>query len=164
MEKKLKSAARLRDRIRKLKKEGCRIVFTNGCFDILHVGHIRYLRQAAALGDVLVVGLNSDRSVRSLKGESRPYVPEAERAEMLAALEMVDLITIFDEDTPRELIAGLEPDVLVKGGDWDLSRIVGSDTVIAAGGEVVAVDEVPGRSTTSLIDEIIASRRKEVEI
>jgi len=164
MTEKLKSADRLRELIGDLKKEGRRIVFTNGCFDILHVGHIRYLRQAAELGDVLVVGLNSDRSVRTLKGESRPYVPEAERAEMLAALEMVDLIAIFDEETPRNLIAELKPDLLVKGGDWDPSRIVGSDTVIAGGGEVVAVDEVPGRSTTSLVNKIIASRRKEVEI
>ncbi len=164
MNDKIKTADQLGEIIKKLRRDGRRIVFTNGCFDILHVGHIRYLRQAAELGDVLVIGLNSDESVRSLKGSSRPFVPEAERAEILAALEMVDLITIFNEETPRKLIAAILPDFLVKGGDWEPDRIAGAAEVKSRGGEVITVSQIPGRSTSFLVDKIINARRKEVEI
>ncbi|MEW6052194.1 MAG: D-glycero-beta-D-manno-heptose 1-phosphate adenylyltransferase [Nitrospirota bacterium] len=132
-----------------LKAEGKKIVFTNGCFDIIHLGHVQYLREARALGDVLVVGLNSDRSVSSLK-PARPINPEAHRAEVLASLEMVDYVTVFDEDTPYELIKFLLPDVLVKGGDWKKEDIVGSDLV----GETQSLPYVEGISTTAIIERI----------
>lgn len=128
-----------------------RVVFTNGCFDILHRGHAEYLHRARSLGDVLVVGLNSDESVRRLKGPSRPVNPQEDRAYVLAALDAVDVVTVFDEDTPRELISALLPDVLVKGGDYRLEDIVGADEVTEAGGEVVVAPLVPGRSTTSIL-------------
>lgn len=131
-----------------------RVVFTNGCFDLLHRGHVEYLFAARALGDCLVVGLNTDASVRSLKGPDRPIVGETDRATVIAALECVDAVTLFDEDTPRELIAALLPDVLVKGGDYTLDGIVGRAEVEAAGGEVRVLPFVQGRSTTSLIDLI----------
>lgn len=140
-----------RERLRSL---GKRVVFTNGCFDLIHPGHVRYLRQARALGDLLVVGLNSDRSIRALKGEGRPILNQDERAEVLAALEPIDYVTVFDDDTPRELIAGLLPDVLVKGGDWPLENIVGRDEVEAAGGTVVSLGYLEGASTTDIIDRI----------
>jgi rfaE bifunctional protein nucleotidyltransferase chain/domain len=129
-------------------------VFTNGCFDLLHPGHIRTLEQARSLGDVLVVAVNSDRSVREMKGAGRPLVPEAERAEVLAALEAVDWVVIFDDATPRRLVARLLPDVLVKGGDWGPDEIVGREEVEAAGGRVVRVPLEPGLSTSELIDRI----------
>ncbi|MGB6901039.1 MAG: D-glycero-beta-D-manno-heptose 1-phosphate adenylyltransferase, partial [Candidatus Acidiferrum sp.] len=128
------------------KRNGRRIVFTNGCFDLLHPGHIGSLEQARALGDALIVGVNSDASVRQLKGEGRPVLPEGERAEILAALECVDAVVIFAELTPREVIAGLLPDVLVKGGDWPSDQIVGREEVEAAGGRVVSIPVVPGYS------------------
>src|ERR1051325_10563503 len=124
---------RERDRVR---REGKLLVFTNGCFDLLHPGHVRYLAQARALGDALIVALNSDRSVRALKGAGRPILNERERAEVIAALATVDYVTRFDEETPRELIAALLPDVLVKGGDWPIEQIVGREEVEAAGGQV----------------------------
>ena len=127
-------------------------MFTNGCFDILHRGHVEYLEQARRLGDHLVVALNSDRSVRALKGAGRPVNPEVDRAVVLAALASVDAVTIFDEDTPLELLRALLPDVLVKGGDYTIDTIVGSAEVRAAGGEVVVVPLVPGRSTTRMIE------------
>lgn len=130
------------------------IVFTNGVFDILHPGHVRYLRQARALGDALIVGLNSDASVRRNKGPDRPINPEAERAEVLAALICVDAVSIFDEDTPAEIIAACQPDILVKGADWPADQIVGRDTVEARGGRVVRVPVERGHSTTSLIERI----------
>ncbi|MGB7280700.1 MAG: D-glycero-beta-D-manno-heptose 1-phosphate adenylyltransferase [Candidatus Acidiferrum sp.] len=136
------------------KRNGRRIVFTNGCFDLLHPGHIGSLEQARALGDVLIVGLNSDSSVRLLKGEGRPILPERERAEILAALESVDAVVIFDELTPREFIARLLPDVLVKGGDWPGDQIVGREEVEAAGGRVVSIPVVPGYSTTEMLRKI----------
>jgi D-beta-D-heptose 7-phosphate kinase/D-beta-D-heptose 1-phosphate adenosyltransferase len=136
------------------KRNGRRVVFTNGCFDLLHPGHIRSLEQARALGDVLIVGLNSDASVRQLKGEGRPMIPERERAEILAALESVDAVVIFDDLTPREVIAGLLPDVLVKGGDWPGDQIVGREEVEAAGGRVVLAPVVPGYSTTDILKKI----------
>jgi D-beta-D-heptose 7-phosphate kinase/D-beta-D-heptose 1-phosphate adenosyltransferase len=129
-------------------------VFTNGCFDLLHPGHIQTLEAARSLGDLLVVGLNSDRSVRALKGPGRPLVPESERAEILAALEAVDFVVIFDSETPRDLIARLLPDVLVKGADWGAGEIVGRAEVEAAGGRVVSMPLEPGYSTSSILQAI----------
>ena len=132
-----------------------RIVFTNGCFDLMHIGHTRYLQAARALGDLLVVGVNSDASVRSLnKGIDRPIVTEAQRAEVLAALGCVDYVVIFMEPDPGTLIAILQPDVLVKGGDWAINTIVGRETVEAHGGIVTTIPLVPGMSTTSLLQRI----------
>ena len=154
---KLLALPALRRRIAALRRAGKRIVFTNGVFDLLHTGHVRYLRAAKALGDVLVVGLNSDRSVRRLgKGPGRPLVKGRDRAEVLAALEMVDYVVIFGEDTPLELIAALRPDVLVKGGDWSVDRIVGADIVLAHGGTVRSLKFARGYSTTGLIKRATA--------
>ncbi len=136
------------------KRNGRRIVFTNGCFDLLHPGHIRGFELARALGDALIIGLNSDASVRQLKGPGRPVMPERERAEILAALESVDAVIIFDELTPREVISRLLPDVLVKGGDWPGDQIVGREEVEAAGGRVVSLPLVPGYSTTAILRKI----------
>jgi len=138
----------------RLRVEGRRLVFTNGCFDILHVGHVRYLGAARAAGDALLVAINSDRAVRELKGRGRPVMNEAERAEMLAALGAVSYVTIFDELSPRELIAELLPDVIVKGGDYSLDEIHGREEVEAAGGRVLALPFVEGSSTTSIIERI----------
>ncbi|MCP4230357.1 MAG: D-glycero-beta-D-manno-heptose 1-phosphate adenylyltransferase, partial [bacterium] len=140
---------------------GLKVVFTNGCFDILHAGHVRYLEEARALGDILVVGVNSNRSAATLeKGSGRPVNGERERAEVLAALRSVDFITIFDEDTPYELIKLLQPDVLVKGGDWAVEDIVGSDIVLARGGAVKSLQFAPGFSTTDSLRKI----QNEVEL
>jgi len=133
---------------------GGTIVFTNGVFDLLHPGHVRYLRQARDLGDALLVGVNSDRSVRANKGRGRPLTPEAERVEILQALAFVDGVIIFDEETPHEVIATLQPDVLVKGADWAEDAIVGRDIVEARGGRVVRVPVEPGQSTTRIIEKI----------
>jgi D-beta-D-heptose 7-phosphate kinase/D-beta-D-heptose 1-phosphate adenosyltransferase len=133
---------------------GARVVFTNGCFDLLHPGHVRYLAAARALGDVLVVGLNGDASVQRLKGSGRPILRAAERAEVLAGLAAVDHVILFDEDTPRALIAALGPDVLVKGADWAEDDIVGRDETVARGGRVERIDLVPGVSTTDIIRRI----------
>lgn len=130
------------------------IVFTNGCFDILHAGHAQYLEQAKALGDILIVGLNSDASVKRLKGPERPVVSEQDRAFLIAALECVDFVVVFEEDTPFELIRVLRPDVLVKGGDWPVERIVGSDLVTATGGRVISLPFKEGLSTTELVRRI----------
>ena len=156
--KKIVSRAELIIRRREWKDNGRRVVFTNGCFDLLHAGHVRLLEQARALGEALVVGLNSDRSVRQLKGDARPLVPEAERAEVLAALAAVDAVTIFGEPTPRELIAALLPDVLVKGGDWGPDQIVGREEVEAAGGRVVVVPYLEGYSTSAFIAKIAGKK------
>jgi D-glycero-beta-D-manno-heptose 1-phosphate adenylyltransferase len=137
---------------------GRRVVFTNGVFDLLHPGHVRYLQQARQLGDVLIVGLNSDRSVRAIKGPARPITPEVERAELLAALACVDAAVVFDEETPHALIAAIQPDVLVKGADWAADAIVGREIVEARGGRVVRVPIETGYSTTSILDRI--SRRR----
>ena len=135
--------------------EGKRIVFTNGCFDLMHIGHTRYLRAAKELGDILVVGVNSDASVRSLdKAPDRPIVPDAQRAEVLAALGCVDYVVIFNESDPLQLITSVQPDILVKGGDWALDRIVGRDVVEARGGVVKTIPLVPGLSTTGLLQRI----------
>ncbi|MBS1970051.1 MAG: D-glycero-beta-D-manno-heptose 1-phosphate adenylyltransferase [Bdellovibrionales bacterium] len=136
-----------------LKSQNKKIVFTNGCFDLLHVGHVRYLQEAKKLGDVLVVGVNSDASVRVLKGPTRPVQIEADRAEILAALGAVDYTVIFNEDTPLKLIETVKPDILVKGGDWKIDQIVGSDFVIANGGKVMSLQFVDGKSTTKLIEK-----------
>jgi D-glycero-beta-D-manno-heptose 1-phosphate adenylyltransferase len=144
----------------RLRRAGRRVVFTNGCFDLLHPGHIRYLKQARALGDVLVVALNSDRSVRALKGDGRPILSEGERAEVMAALDVVDYVTIFDEETPRQLIAALLPDVLVKGGDWSVDTIVGREEVEAAGGVVKSLAFIDGLSTTEVIQRIVKRQNR----
>jgi D-glycero-beta-D-manno-heptose 1-phosphate adenylyltransferase len=136
------------------KRNGRRVVFTNGCFDLLHPGHIETLEKARSLGDVLVVGVNSDRSVRQMKGAGRPILPERERAEILAALECVDGVVIFEQPTPREIVAALLPDVLVKGGDWASDQIVGREEVEAAGGEVISIPLVAGYSTTAMLEKI----------
>ena len=133
---------------------GQSVVFTNGCFDLLHPGHVALFEAARAQGAVLVVGLNSDRSVRALKGDGRPLIPEKERAETVAALEAVDRVVVYDEDTPLSLIDALKPDVLVKGADWALAAIVGREEVERAGGRVVRVELLPGRSTTSIVSRI----------
>lgn len=138
----------------RLRARGERVVFTNGVFDLLHVGHVRYLAQARALGDVLVVAINSDRSVRELKGPDRPVFDEGERAEILAALRNVDYVVIFDNVSPRSLISQLLPDVLVKGGDYQLDEIHGREEVEAAGGRVVSLPFVDGASTTTLIERM----------
>ena len=141
--------------LQKARAQKKRIVFTNGCFDLMHIGHTRYLQAAKALGDVLVVGVNSDASVRSLnKAPDRPVVTEAQRAEVLAALGCVDYVVIFSEPDPLNLIAAVQPDVLVKGGDWDLDRIIGRGIVEQRGGVVRTIPLVPGMSTTSLIQRI----------
>jgi len=131
-----------------------RVVMTNGCFDLLHPGHVALLEAAKQEGDLLVVALNSDRSVREIKGPARPLIPEAERAEMLLALESVDRVVIYDDPTPAEVIRALVPDVLVKGADWELDEIVGRDVVEAAGGRVVRVGLLPGRSTSAIVERI----------
>ena len=141
-------------RVGRVRAGGGRIVFTNGVFDLLHPGHLRYLQQARQLGDALVVGVNSDRSVRTIKGENRPVTPENERAEILAALSCVDIVVLFDEDTPLALIARLQPDVLVKGADWPEDGMIGRDIVEARGGRVVRVPFLAGYSTTSIIEKI----------
>ncbi len=146
------------ERVAELKRQGKRVVFTNGCFDLLHPGHTRYLREARNLGDVLVVAVNSDRGVRALKGAGRPIQPEAERAEILAALGAVDIVTIFDDLTPRDLIARMLPQVLVKGAGWGPQEIVGREEVEAAGGRVVCVPTVPGFSTSALIEAAARAR------
>jgi D-beta-D-heptose 7-phosphate kinase/D-beta-D-heptose 1-phosphate adenosyltransferase len=138
----------------RVRSAGGRVVFTNGVFDLLHPGHIRYLGAARALGDVLIVGINSDRSVRANKGPSRPITPAHERAELVAALRGVDAVTVFDEDTPHALIEGVQPDVLVKGADWGPDNIVGRDIVEARGGNVVRIDLARGFSSTRLIEKV----------
>jgi rfaE bifunctional protein nucleotidyltransferase chain/domain len=139
--------------VERLRASGKTVVFTNGVFDLLHPGHVRYLQQARALGDALIVGVNSDRSVRAIKGPQRPITPEAERAEILAALAPVDAAVIFDEDTPHAIIAAIQPDVLVKGADWAEDAIVGRDLVEARGGRVVRMPIEPGYSTSGIIDK-----------
>jgi rfaE bifunctional protein nucleotidyltransferase chain/domain len=137
-----------------LRKKGKKIAFTNGCFDILHVGHVRYLREAKKTADVMVLALNSDSSVRSIKGEKRPLVPENERAEVLAALEFIDFVTIFPELTPLELINYLKPDVLIKGGDWPEEKVVGREEIKKWGGRVAIIPEIEGKSTTNIVEKI----------
>lgn len=149
------SREQLMEERERLRAAGKRVVFTNGCFDLLHPGHVRYLAAARTLGDALIVALNSDRSVRELKGPTRPILTEAERVEVISALASVDYVTIFDEPTPRSLIAALLPDVLVKGGDWGVGEIVGRAEVEAAGGITQSLTFVEGCSTTEVISRIL---------
>jgi rfaE bifunctional protein nucleotidyltransferase chain/domain len=144
-----------------LRAAGRSLVFTNGVFDLLHVGHVRYLAAARALGDALLVAVNSDRTVRELKGQSRPIINENERAELLAALRQVDYVTIFDDVSPRSLITKLLPDVLVKGGDYTLDEIHGRDEVEAAGGRVGSLPFVPGASTTDIVERMRKAKNDE---
>lgn len=152
---KLKTVSELAQLAAAARRDGRRVVFTNGCFDLLHIGHTRYLQEARSLGDLLIVAINSDASVSALKGPERPLVPEQERAEVLAALACVDFVTIFDAPDPGHVIATIQPDVLVKGGDWPVDRIVGREVVEARGGKVVSIPLVPGASTTGLVRRIL---------
>ncbi len=145
----------------RLKKAGKRVVFTNGCFDILHHGHVDYLSKAKAQGDVLIVGLNTDNSVKRLKGSGRPIIDEGDRAAVVAALAAVDYVCLFDEDTPYELIRALVPDILVKGADWSVNDIVGKDVVESAGGSVRTIEFLPNRSTSKIIQKIIKTATPE---
>jgi D-beta-D-heptose 7-phosphate kinase/D-beta-D-heptose 1-phosphate adenosyltransferase len=155
MSDKIVTREQLVEQLQARRARGARVVFTNGCFDLMHIGHTRYLQAAKALGDLLVVGVNSDESVRSLdKAPDRPIVPEAQRAEVLAALGCVDFVVVFSESDPKALITAVQPDVLVKGGDWSLDRIIGRDVVEARGGLVRTIPLVPGFSTTALIHRI----------
>ncbi|MFO7783445.1 MAG: D-glycero-beta-D-manno-heptose 1-phosphate adenylyltransferase [Desulfatiglandales bacterium] len=151
---KIRTLEAMHDEVARLRRNGRRLVFTNGCFDLLHPGHTRYLYSARALGDYLIVAVNSDRSVRSIKGAGRPIMPEDARTEVLASLGFVDAVVLFDEEDPLEVIKVLVPDVLVKGADWKEEEIVGADVVRSAGGEVQRVDVVPGYSTTAIIERI----------
>jgi D-beta-D-heptose 7-phosphate kinase/D-beta-D-heptose 1-phosphate adenosyltransferase len=155
---KIKSAAALSGILSRLRSEGKRVVFTNGCFDILHRGHIEYLARARALGDALVVGLNSDASVRAIKGRSRPLNRQDDRAAVIASLCFVDYVTIFNEATPEKLIRVLKPGVLVKGADWKEGEIIGGDFVKARGGRVARIPFVKGYSTSSLIEKMLKAR------
>jgi rfaE bifunctional protein nucleotidyltransferase chain/domain len=139
-----------------LKKKRRKIVFTNGCFDLLHVGHVRYLKEARALGDCLIIGLNSDRSMRQIKDPARPLISEDQRAEVLAAMECVDYVVLFDEADPFKLIEEIKPDVLVKGADWTMDKIIGADLVSSYGGKVHRIDLVPSISTSEIINRIIS--------
>lgn len=154
MDDKIKTRARLEKIIYRLKEHGKKVAFTNGCFDILHYGHVRYLEDAKAKADILVVGLNSDASIKRIKGASRPINRQADRARMLEALSAIDYITIFSEDTPLKLIQTLKPDILIKGRDWSVRKIVGADFIRASGGRVVTVPYLKGYSTTGLIEKI----------
>ncbi len=160
MREKIKTKEGLHQILQDLKKRGKKIVFTNGCFDLIHIGHVRYLEKSKTLGDILVVGVNSDQSVRNLKGPKRPILPEEERTEVLSSLGCVDYITVFDELTPFELISSLQPDILVKGGDWTKEAIVGKEVVERLGGEVVILPFEEGSSTSNLIETILKRYEK----
>jgi D-glycero-beta-D-manno-heptose 1-phosphate adenylyltransferase len=153
--KKIYDSNSLKNRLSQLRQLGKRVVFTNGCFDILHAGHVRYLSQARSYGDVLVIGLNSDKSVKMIKGEKRPIISEAQRAEVLEGLWCVDYVTLFHESTPLRLIEKLMPDVLVKGEDWSEDKIIGAEVVRGNGGEVIRVRMVPDISTSDIIQKIL---------
>jgi D-beta-D-heptose 7-phosphate kinase/D-beta-D-heptose 1-phosphate adenosyltransferase len=157
---KVQSRDQIKATAARAKTQGKKIVFTNGCFDLLHVGHLHVLREAKKLGDVLMVGLNSDRSVGQIKGPDRPIVSEDERAELIAALEMVDYVTLFDEPDPIPLLREIKPDVLVKGGDWGESGVVGRELVEGWGGKVAVVPFLEGHSTTNIIEKVERTRRK----
>jgi D-beta-D-heptose 7-phosphate kinase/D-beta-D-heptose 1-phosphate adenosyltransferase len=160
MKQKIKTREELRNIIKDLKAKGKRVVFTNGCFDLLHLGHIRYLEGAKTLGDILVIGVNSDHSVQELKGPQRPILPEEERAEILSGLGCVDYIAIFDEKDPLEIISILQPDILVKGGNWTKETTVGKKVVEGSGGEVVILPFVERASTSNIIDTILKRYEK----
>jgi D-beta-D-heptose 7-phosphate kinase/D-beta-D-heptose 1-phosphate adenosyltransferase len=160
---KVLSLEAMREERAKLRAAGHSLVFTNGCFDLLHPGHVRYLTGARAQGDRLVVAVNADRMVTLLKGKGRPILPLAERMEILAALESVDYVVAFEEETPARVIRELMPDVLVKGGDWRTEQIVGRDTVEASGGRVLSLPFAPGYSTSKLIDAVVESQDEREE-
>ncbi len=160
MKQKMKARKELLRIVKDLKAKGKRIVFTNGCFDLLHIGHVRYLEEAKARGDVLVVGVNSDSSVRKLKGPKRPILPEEERAEILSGLGCVDYVTLFEERDPLKLITSLQPNVLAKGGDWTKEQIVGREVVERSGGEVVIIPFVEKASTSNVIGTILKRYEK----
>jgi D-beta-D-heptose 7-phosphate kinase/D-beta-D-heptose 1-phosphate adenosyltransferase len=145
------------------KARGKRIVFTNGCFDLLHVGHVKYLQKARNLGDILVLGLNSDASVRRLKGAKRPLLDQDERAQLLAALDCIDYVIVFDEDTPLQLITALKPHILAKGGDYSLDGVVGREVVESYGGRVELITFVDGKSTTSIIEKVLERYSPEIQ-
>ncbi|MBI3609154.1 MAG: D-glycero-beta-D-manno-heptose 1-phosphate adenylyltransferase [Nitrospirae bacterium] len=155
---KIKTTRQLKPILSRLQRQGRRIVFTNGCFDLIHIGHLRYLQRARRHGDYLVVGINSDRSVRKIKGPLRPLLPQSERAEVLAALSCVDYVTIFDESDPLSVITALRPDVLIKGSDWDKNEIIGREVVERHGGRVRRVPFIKGVSTTRIIEKILNCR------
>ena len=151
---KIKNLRELRKEISRLKAKGKRVAFTNGCFDLLHYGHVKYLEDAKRKGDILVVAINQDASIRRIKGDKRPIVNEQDRARIVAALESVDYVTLFKEDTPLKVIKLLKPDILVKGADWNKDNIVGADFVLSYGGRVATIKLVKGRSTSGLIEKI----------
>lgn len=159
LERKIKSLTALKPIIARLRRSGRKVVFTNGCFDLLHYGHVRYLERARALGDLLVVGVNSDSSVRELKGARRPLVAQHDRSRLVAALESVDFVTVFSGPTPYAVIRTLRPDVLVKGGDWKKDAIVGSGLVNSWGGRVATIPFAKGRSTSGLCEKIAKTYR-----
>jgi D-beta-D-heptose 7-phosphate kinase/D-beta-D-heptose 1-phosphate adenosyltransferase len=153
---KIKNPGELQELFAAKRQEGRRIVFTNGCFDLMHVGHLRYLEAARELGDLLVVGVNSDRSVRMIKGPKRPIISEDQRSEVVAGLHCVDLVTLFDDPDPLALIQLLKPDILVKGADWPIDKIVGASFVLDSGGDVVRIPLIPDVSTTTIIERIVS--------
>jgi len=155
MHNKIKTTAELRPVLDILRATGKKIVFTNGCFDLIHTGHTRYLAKAKSFGDILIVAVNSDASVRAIKGDKRPITSEADRMETLAALEAVDFVVLFPEPDPHRIISELQPDVLVKGGDWPIDKIIGRDIVEARGGKVISVGYIEGASTTGIIEKIV---------
>jgi rfaE bifunctional protein nucleotidyltransferase chain/domain len=160
MQNKIKTTHELLPLLDILRATGKKIVFTNGCFDLIHTGHTRYLARARSFGDILIVAVNSDDSVRRIKGEKRPINPQDQRAETLAALESVDFVTIFDEPDPQRIISELQPDVLVKGGDWPVEKIVGRAVVEARGGKVISVPYIEGASTSGIIEKIVKTYRR----
>jgi len=151
---KLKSLEEIKAIVNQARNNGKRVAFTNGCFDLLHRGHVHVLRQAKACGDLLIVGINSDESIKQIKGAARPVLPESDRCELLGAMEMVDCVILFNEPDPHNLISALRPDVLVKGGDWNAGKIIGADVVEETGGRVVVVPYIKGFSTTEIIERI----------
>jgi len=157
---KVKTRAALKTIAAKAKRAGKKIVFTNGCFDLLHVGHLHVLKEAKKLGDVLIVALNSDSSVKGIKGPDRPILPESERAELIAALEMVDYVTLFDEPDPLNVIQELKPDILAKGSDWAADQIIGREFVEGSGGKVAVINFLKGHSTTDIVEKIERMRKQ----
>ncbi len=151
----VKSRTEILEIRKKLKEGNKKVVFTNGCFDIIHAGHVDYLTKSKAMGDILIVGINSDISIRSIKGDKRPILGENERALIISSLKPVDFVTLFDEDTPKNLIETLIPDILVKGADWPIDKIVGKDVVVSNGGEVKTIEFVNNQSTSKIIETIL---------
>lgn len=148
--------SKLRTVVSKLKAKNKKIVFTNGCFDLIHAGHVKYLEKAKSFGDILIVGINSDSSMKKIKGSKRPIIAQGDRAGIIAGLESVDYVSIFDETTPLRLIKAVKPDVLVKGADWDLTKMVGADYIKSYGGNAISIPLVKGRSTSHIIRKIVS--------